>query len=221
MVEIPAVCNRCGSFYPSGFGFDPGGTGITVTWTTETRPINRPCPACGGNGRVLGGAWGIVENTIQLLQGPETTVSELERLAGVLREARDRGADLDEVRSTVEREFPGLGQRLSKLLVPRTPADLVAYITMILTVISMILLAKQDDRPVNVDVDQVINNITVEAPPPAAQPPERSPSGTANPSGERVKVGVKVSRNRPCPCGSGIKFKKCHGAGGETHYVGP
>jgi len=24
----------------------------------------------------------------------------------------------------------------------------------------------------------------------------------------------KVGRNDPCPCGSGKKFKKCHGAGG-------
>jgi preprotein translocase subunit SecA len=27
-----------------------------------------------------------------------------------------------------------------------------------------------------------------------------------------VKVGVKVGRNDPCPCGSGKKYKKCHGA---------
>ena len=25
--------------------------------------------------------------------------------------------------------------------------------------------------------------------------------------------GDKVGRNDPCPCGSGRKFKKCHGAG--------
>ena len=24
--------------------------------------------------------------------------------------------------------------------------------------------------------------------------------------------GIKVSRNNPCPCGSGKKFKKCHGS---------
>ena len=24
--------------------------------------------------------------------------------------------------------------------------------------------------------------------------------------------GTKVGRNDPCPCGSGRKFKKCHGA---------
>jgi len=25
-------------------------------------------------------------------------------------------------------------------------------------------------------------------------------------------VGQKVGRNDPCPCGSGKKYKKCHGA---------
>jgi SEC-C motif-containing protein len=27
-----------------------------------------------------------------------------------------------------------------------------------------------------------------------------------------VRVGPKVGRNDPCPCGSGKKYKKCHGA---------
>jgi len=28
---------------------------------------------------------------------------------------------------------------------------------------------------------------------------------------EPVKVGPKVGRNDPCPCGSGKKYKHCHG----------
>jgi SEC-C motif domain protein len=28
-----------------------------------------------------------------------------------------------------------------------------------------------------------------------------------------VREAPKVGRNEPCPCGSGKKFKKCHGAG--------
>jgi preprotein translocase subunit SecA len=27
-----------------------------------------------------------------------------------------------------------------------------------------------------------------------------------------VREGVKVGRNDPCPCGSGKKYKQCHGA---------
>ena len=36
------------------------------------------------------------------------------------------------------------------------------------------------------------------------------PSGTAVKQ-EPVKVGPKIGRNDPCPCGSGKKFKNCHG----------
>ncbi|MDR4683787.1 SEC-C metal-binding domain-containing protein, partial [Klebsiella pneumoniae] len=27
-----------------------------------------------------------------------------------------------------------------------------------------------------------------------------------------ISKGEKIGRNTPCPCGSGVKFKKCHGA---------
>jgi preprotein translocase subunit SecA len=29
-----------------------------------------------------------------------------------------------------------------------------------------------------------------------------------------VRGSAKVGRNDPCPCGSGKKYKKCHGANG-------
>ena len=28
-----------------------------------------------------------------------------------------------------------------------------------------------------------------------------------------VKVEKKIGRNEPCPCGSGLKYKNCHGKG--------
>jgi uncharacterized protein len=34
---------------------------------------------------------------------------------------------------------------------------------------------------------------------------------TASHEGKAVKVFAKPGRNDPCPCGSGLKFKKCHG----------
>jgi len=37
------------------------------------------------------------------------------------------------------------------------------------------------------------------------------PSGGAAVKQEPVKVGPKIGRNDPCPCGSGKKFKNCHG----------
>jgi preprotein translocase subunit SecA len=39
--------------------------------------------------------------------------------------------------------------------------------------------------------------------PPAAPRPEAMPDGSP--------VPVPESRNAPCPCGSGLKYKNCHG----------
>jgi preprotein translocase subunit SecA len=38
------------------------------------------------------------------------------------------------------------------------------------------------------------------------------PPGAAAPSGPIVRADRKVGRNEPCPCGSGKKYKHCHGA---------
>jgi preprotein translocase subunit SecA len=32
-----------------------------------------------------------------------------------------------------------------------------------------------------------------------------------------VRQGPRIGRNDPCPCGSGKKYKKCHGAGDERN----
>jgi preprotein translocase subunit SecA len=38
---------------------------------------------------------------------------------------------------------------------------------------------------------------------------------TADTQTSQRRTGDKVGRNDPCPCGSGKKYKKCHGASGE------
>jgi preprotein translocase subunit SecA len=43
----------------------------------------------------------------------------------------------------------------------------------------------------------------------AAAPPPGPPQPAQKP--KPVKVEEKVGRNDPCPCGSGLKYKKCHG----------
>lgn len=37
--------------------------------------------------------------------------------------------------------------------------------------------------------------------------------GEQQPVQQVVRSSAKVGRNDPCPCGSGKKFKKCHGTG--------
>jgi preprotein translocase subunit SecA len=49
-----------------------------------------------------------------------------------------------------------------------------------------------------------------QAQPPAAQ--RARPAAPAQPQPGLVGAADKVGRNDPCPCGSGKKYKRCHGA---------
>jgi preprotein translocase subunit SecA len=54
------------------------------------------------------------------------------------------------------------------------------------------------------------------APAPAAMTTNRNPDGSVVSPSDRpaqARAIPKVGRNDPCPCGSGKKYKKCHGAG--------
>jgi len=55
------------------------------------------------------------------------------------------------------------------------------------------------------------------APPPGAARARPAPGEAAGRDGGQAPVRVpKVGRNDPCPCGSGKKYKKCHGAGAAS-----
>jgi preprotein translocase subunit SecA len=49
-------------------------------------------------------------------------------------------------------------------------------------------------------------------PPPEASPPAARPGPRSAVLGSGAGKIAKVGRNDPCPCGSGKKYKKCHGA---------
>ncbi|HVQ47630.1 MAG TPA: SEC-C metal-binding domain-containing protein, partial [Gemmatimonadales bacterium] len=52
------------------------------------------------------------------------------------------------------------------------------------------------------------------APTPASSMPAPAVNSSMGPVGGRATAAVpEVGRNDPCPCGSGRKYKKCHGAG--------
>ncbi len=216
MPQPLAVCDNCGHFFESGyFGFGPGETGVTAILTVGDAPV--VCPSCGGRAHVLGGSYHIAKDTIELLQGPERTVAELERLRQILYAARASGASPEEVRDTVRQEFPDWGPALAKLFVPKTPGDFYQLLALIVTIIGVFLAYEQLEQAKDAEPDQIINNIIVvqEEAPPAPGQPQAVPS-TTNPA-----YGAKVGRNVLCPCDSGSKFKRCHGKNGEKRYYGP
>ncbi len=52
---------------------------------------------------------------------------------------------------------------------------------------------------------------TAGAPPQGGQPGQGGQPAAAQPVEQFVREGRKVGRNEPCPCGSGQKYKHCHG----------
>ena len=42
-------------------------------------------------------------------------------------------------------------------------------------------------------------------------PPQPAGGTETRTKAEPVRVAQKVGRNEPCPCGSGKKYKQCHG----------
>ena len=44
--------------------------------------------------------------------------------------------------------------------------------------------------------------------------PQQNEAASPSSKKQPIKVGKKVGRNDPCPCGSGKKYKLCHGKGG-------
>ena len=169
---------------------------------SDDAPVSRRCPACGGRGRVLGGTYEFADSAIKFLQGPERTRSELEKLAGIFRAARERGARVEEVKAEVEREAPELSSLADML--PKNRNELYAFITMIVAVLALMLQAMDAGETPQVEVNQVIEQTVVQTAP-----------------AQDGRLGQKVGRNDPCPCGSGHKFKRCHGTDGRTKYVGP
>ncbi|MBV9388599.1 MAG: hypothetical protein JOZ78_19425 [Chroococcidiopsidaceae cyanobacterium CP_BM_ER_R8_30] len=80
VLNIPAICNRCNNFFP-GDSISENSTNVTF----EDK-IAGPCPRCGGSGRVPDGVYNFFERTIELVQGPKSTVADLKRLAEKLQQ---------------------------------------------------------------------------------------------------------------------------------------
>ncbi|HEY8403537.1 MAG TPA: preprotein translocase subunit SecA [Flavobacteriales bacterium] len=73
---------------------------------------------------------------------------------------------------------------------------------------SRVNTTKAESMNLNQRVNAVSSGAPAAAPGATGMPPQSPPSKQ-----EPVRVENKIGRNDPCPCGSGKKYKACHGAG--------
>lgn len=165
--HIPAVCDDCGAMFPSGLVFE-NARNVTLAGNRSG-----PCPNCGGMGHIPDGVYDFVDGAITLLRGPERTVSELQRLAAILRRARDQQAHPSDVAKSIREELPEISS-LADLL-PKSRADLYAVAALLLATIGLLVDAEKpsDAPPIRAEqvIEQVINILPPPTPPPATPRP--------------------------------------------------
>jgi len=61
------------------------------------------------------------------------------------------------------------------------------------------------------DAAPVGPEVAASAAPAQGGPMAAGPANVLQPHAPQVREGRKVGRNEPCPCGSGKKYKHCHG----------
>ena len=189
MPSVPAFCDTCGTVFNSGI-FVENSTNISFSGNRSG-----PCPSCGGMGHVPDGVFNFIGNTIEILSAPERTIKELTRFAQILQEAKEKAETRAQVVSRIEKELPSLSG-LVKLL-PENKSELYGFLALVLAAIPLFSQTPPAQNSTTINVTQVIQQVIAE------------PSGT-----KAVPVNPKktVGRNEPCPCGSGVKHKKCCGA---------
>ncbi|MBT2660588.1 SEC-C metal-binding domain-containing protein [Bacillus sp. ISL-45] len=213
MPVMPAVCDYCGTIFSSG---------VFLENTMGTFKGNKagPCPKCGKMGHIPDGVFNFVENAIQILNAPERTVLELRKFTRILEDVSEQRIPQEELQNEVEQEVPELSPILD--LLPKTREekreDYKWAIEMLLQVLFALLAFFSSASEENaqgaqkIEVNQVINQIYVNNQPAATL---NAPTPTTAIKDDRVKQipikSEKIGRNSPCLCGSGVKYKKCHG----------
>lgn len=155
---LPAVCDNCGAFFTPRAINANNVRGLTISNVSVG-----PCPNCGGVGHIPDGVYNVIGNVLQVLSAPAHSIDELRQLAGILTQARTKSENPDALKERIRKESPSLSAIAD--LLPANRAERIAFISMVIAAVSLIVdLSRPGDKAMNVTVDQVINNITVEAP---------------------------------------------------------
>lgn len=231
VAPLPVICDDCDRLWLThGFFGIEGPGSIRAVMSDNTVA---PCPHCGGTGHIVDGTYEISRNSVRILTGLPAPVrvrvrEEIERAraeeasqAAVAERIENLATRIDEsTEATVEatekvsNEIRILAGEIRKM----SRADWKYWLLFAAT-----FLAEQ--------VPPWYGQPTPTPPPvPATSTTTVTPSSAPNADDEidRIVRGVvermqetakeqpsptidKVGRNEQCPCGSGIKYKRCHG----------
>jgi hypothetical protein len=194
---LPAICNDCGRLWvPNALFMGPNVSQVEIESFTVS-----PCPHCGGQGHIPDGIYDATAEGIRVMVTSAKSAASLARLAALLQQARALGAASEAVAEAIERdtpEFAGLAAVVRRL----KGVPIATWIGIALATLALLQGMSADERLRDIEgkVDRVLQQVST----PAASPAPRTPAP--------AESGIpRVGRNDPCPCGSGRKYKRCHG----------
>jgi len=201
MPAVLAVCDSCGTPFPSGFFFE-NASDITMVGNRSG-----PCPNCGGMGSIPDGRYDVTQDTIRIVATSAKSIDALRRLETVLRGVNRPGVTGQAVAEAIKTQAPEFSALAP--VVQRGGVDVGNLILIILTAI-LVLYAAWDrlNPPSTGATPDQIREITREVLQQTQAQAHPSPALNRVPL---VSPRPSPSRNGPCPCGSGKKYKRCHG----------
>ena len=188
-MNLPTICNKCGRIFESGFSVT-GAEQVFMEGCTAG-----PCPKCGSIGTIPNGMYRFINGALTLLNSDNYSKSDLRYLTNELRKIRDNKASIEEVALEIEETSPKFSEILD--LLPKTREekrnDFQFWINTIISLLMLLTTFKPStSNGNNINIEQVINVMY---------------------QSEELQSDYSkgIGRNEKCPCGSGLKFKKCHG----------
>lgn len=183
-MQIPVFCQHCGAIFDSRAFRFVNATNVTLRGNRET------CPNCGRMAEIPDGVFDFVGDTITVLSAPQRTQDQLRRLQDILRAARADRVSPADLADTIRRDAPDLEPIVSRLLVPKSPGELYALLTLVLTVISLILMRSEGSQLSPHEAEQLVQQAVTQA---MADPP--APPNL--PGGATVLPPTSASRALP------------------------
>jgi hypothetical protein len=195
---MQAICDSCGIAFRTNF---IGGFGAFQMKDCRAGP----CPSCGGWGTIPDGTYQIAaDRIIAFVRSSSYSANERERLAEVLRQAQIAKASAAETADAIERASPRFSSIAREFR--KTPMAALGGVAAVLgLVIAGIGLLKGEGSTTVQNNTTIINNYV------AAEPMNRRAHDATAKKQRPLRAEKKPGRNDPCPCGSGKKYKNCHG----------
>jgi hypothetical protein len=149
MPELPAICRSCGTVFGSSVVLE------NTRDTTFVGSTSGPCPNCEGIGEIPDGVYSVAGEVINVLALSQTSRDRIERIADILRDARARNADPEEVATAVERESPQLANVIRTLLIPRDAAAFYGLLAIVVMVILKFYPSPDATSPSDAQIEEI------------------------------------------------------------------